>query len=420
MKMMKLSGLEHFSMETISENIGITPLMGVIQHYDWGGHNFIPELIGVDNESKQPFAELWMGAHHRGPSILHLQGNELDLPHLIKQFPEVFLGEKIIRQFGKKLPFLFKILDVNRMLSIQSHPTKAKAEKGFSKENEQGIPHTAPHRNYKDDNHKPEIAVALTDFWLLHGFKPSSKITAILHQVPEFKELAEIFQSKDLFTLYKTIMEWPQKKVNQVLHPLGERLLAALESQELELNQEDYWAALRFKEFTAKQAPIDRGIFSIYLFNLVNLHPGEGIFQAAGIPHAYLRGVTVELMANSDNVFRGGLTSKHVDVSELLDNLIFESVDPQIMSGQSLSETEVAYPSPAPDFELRKIEISKNQIHHNASTNSPSIIILLEGEVIVNDQLKLNKGEILFIPPNLFCTIENKSANATLFKALVP
>jgi mannose-6-phosphate isomerase len=306
------------------------------------------------------------------------------------------------------------------MLSIQSHPTKAAAEIGFKAENEQGVPIAAAHRNYKDDNHKPEVMVALTDFWLLHGFKTPKAIRTAIETVPEFDSLLPLLDQGSIKQLYKTIMEWPQERVNQILMPLSERLLKALEKNELHPDQADYWAAIGFRDMVQSPDKMDRGIFSIYLFNLVTMKPGQAIFQDAGIPHAYLRGVNVELMANSDNVFRGGLTKKHIDVKELMNNLVFDPVSPNIINGEKLSNTETAFRTPAPDFELRKIEIQPKEIHHNASTNSPAILILMEGKVLVNEQFILRRGEILFIPANIFCTIEATEEKSVLYKALVP
>ena len=417
---MQLSDLEHFSMSIISENIGILPLRGKVQHYDWGGQQFIPCLIGQPNDDQKPFAELWMGTHNRGQATLDYQGKTLLLSELIKEYPEVILGRKVIEQFGNQLPFLFKILDVDKMLSIQAHPNKAQAEKGFERENQMGIPRTSSQRNFKDDNHKPEVMFALTEFWLLHGFRPQAAILQSLESVPEFNVLADPLKEKGLQELYKMIMEWPQDRVNTILQPLKDRLLTSLEQNQLHPDQADYWAALGFRDMTPSAKLLDRGIFSIYLLNLVKLQPGQAIFQDAGIPHAYLRGVNVELMANSDNVFRGGLTRKHIDVTTLLDHLIFDPVIPKVISGEKISATETAYPTSAPDFELRRIHIAPHKVHHNAAANSPAIVILIEGEALVNDQLKLNRGEIILIPANIFCTIEARNSGAVLFKAIVP
>ena len=148
----------------------IFPIKGAVQNYAWGGKKFIPKLMGVQNTDNQPFAEIWLGAHQRGPAMLKMDGEDISLTSFLEKNPNA-LSEKVIKQFGKTLPYLFKVLDVNQMLSIQCHPTKKAAEIGYSAEEEAGIPITAFNRNYKDDNHKPEVMVAITEFWLLHGFK---------------------------------------------------------------------------------------------------------------------------------------------------------------------------------------------------------------------------------------------------------
>lgn len=390
----------------------VKPLIGAIQHYAWGGKRFIPELIQMPNPSKQSFAELWMGTHYKGPAIIiNGENQQQELKEYISNQPEI-LGDKIIQNFGVQLPFLFKILDVNAMLSIQSHPTKKQAEIGFKRENEAGIPADASYRNYKDNNHKPELMVALSDFWLLHGFQEEDQIDQILKEVPEFHSLLPFFVDRSIPQLYRVIMEMPQTKVNALLEPLKKRL----ESSNLSKNQAEFWALKAFKEHTTADGNYDRGIFSIFLFNLVFLQKGEGIFQDAGIPHAYLEGVNVELMANSDNVFRGGLTVKHVDVPELMANLVFDPIHPKVIRGQPLSTTETYYPTPAPDFALSQIKLTANQ-KHLETPSSAQIVIVIEGEVKIGQQL-FEKGKIFFAAAGSTYEISTPS-HATLFKAFV-
>lgn len=396
------------------------PIKGAIQDYAWGGIVFIPELLNIDNTSQKKYAELWMGTHNRGTAILEDDAQNRSLKDLITENPRLVLGEKVIAQFGEELPFLFKVLAVRKMLSIQVHPSKAAAVKGFKKENETGIPLTAFHRNYKDDNHKPEVMVALTDFWLLHGFKSIEAIEKIFVDVPELEPLKKHFSKQSIFQLYKTVMEMPQEAIDVLLKPLEVRLSAALNRGELNFSQADYWAALAFKDYT-RDGHYDRGIFSIYFFNLVGLKKGQGIFQDAGIPHAYLEGVNMELMANSDNVFRGGLTPKYVDVPELLEHIVFEPIVPQILEGQQISPLEKVYETPAPDFELSSIKMTSSQNYISSMTDTPEILIVLEGEVEVSNKKAVfsrKKGEIFFVRAG---SIYQMSTNTetTLFKAKV-
>ncbi len=393
---------------------GILPLQGAIQHYDWGGYEFIANLIGAKNIENQPFAELWMGAHTLAPSIA--KETATPLHQLIAQAPQAFLGEKVRTHFGTQLPFLFKVLDVRQMLSIQAHPSKKQAEQGFERENKAGIALNAPNRTYKDANHKPEVMVALTEFWLLHGFRSSAAIDKTLHAVSEFAALRPKFATQNIATLYQYIMEMPQNEVNTLLQPLQKRLAQEAINDK---NSPDFWALRAFQTYARPDGSCDRGIFSFYLFNLVRLQPGEGIYQGAGIPHAYLEGVNMELMSNSDNVFRGGLTSKHIDVPELLKSLIFEPIDPQILTGESLSESETVYFTPAPDFELSRIYVDAKTTHENEQVYAPEILIVLSGKVLVNESLTFQKGDIFYIKPGTNYTISAEEPSI-LYRATVP
>ena len=397
------------------------PIVGIVQNYAWGGNQFIPDLVGKPKSISETYAELWMGTHNRGTAMLENDPENRNLAELIASDPELFLGSSAITKFGLKLPFLFKVLDVSKMLSIQSHPTKKAAIKGFEKENNDGIPLTANHRNYKDDNHKPEVMVALTDFWLLHGFKSIEGISKVLNEVPEFQFLQSHFRDHNIFSLYKYIMRMPQSEVDHLLAPLQKRLIPAFEINALERGHADYWAALAFRDYT-KNGHFDRGIFSVYLFNLVHLKPNQGIFQDAGIPHAYLEGVNMELMANSDNVFRGGLTPKHVDVPELLQHLVFHSIEPNILKGTALSEVEKVFSTPAHDFELSYIHLDAGKKYQQSTTEGPQIWIVMEGEVIVKNELQTfirKRGEIYFVKhASSFEIIASKTAH--LFKAGMP
>ena len=406
----------------------VFPIKGAIQNYAWGGKEFIPKLMGLQNADDQPFAEVWLGAHQRGPAQLMVDGKDVSLKDFIEKNPNA-LGEKVIEKFGKTLPYLFKVLDVNQMLSIQTHPTKKAAEIGFAKEEKAGISITAFNRNYKDDNHKPEVMVALTEFWLLHGFKSLEAIENILKLVPEFKMLLEYYQrilkqqvDNKLFYFYKNLMEISQKLVDEILKPLGERLSLAFSKNEIGKNNPDYWAALAFRDNMLEGGHFDRGIFSIYIFNLVCLQKGEGIFQDAGIPHAYLEGVNMELMANSDNVFRGGLTVKHVDVKELLEHMVFDSVTPNVLTGTEIDQGVKVYKTPAPDFELTRIFLEDSQTYSCTEAKTPETLIVMEGEVIVQSEkedFRLERGGAFFAASGAEYTLVSEGTSV-VFKAAVP
>lgn len=356
---------------------GIYKLTGTVKHYDWGGFSFIPSLLKIVNEKKTPYAEYWMGTHPLGQSVVDTGGST----------------PTELSSIANSLPYLLKVLDVRDMLSIQVHPSKTAAEDGFTRENEEGIPSDAPHRNYKDDNHKPELIVALSDFWLLHGFKPTEELNDVLLNVAELNELLPVFNESGYAGLYKHVMEMPQDEVNRILKPLLDNLADIYKEEEPDKTAEDYWASKAAATFN-KDGNIDRGIFSIYLFNLVHLKKGEAIFQAAGVPHAYLEGQNVEIMANSDNVLRGGLTSKHIDVVELMKHVKCEATYPEIITGDVNEEGEKVYKTLVPDFILSVFELEKGDTV-SFEPVTPEILLLTEGIVEADDDnatVKLQTG----------------------------
>ncbi|MFY9464807.1 MAG: mannose-6-phosphate isomerase, class I [Sediminibacterium sp.] len=397
-------------------NERIFKIKGVVQHYAWGGHSYIPALIGDHNEANKPCAEYWMGAHPSAPSVLHINGEPVSLDQLFKADPAGNLSQAVADRFGE-LPYLFKVLDVHDMLSIQVHPTKEEAEKGFDRENAAGIPLNAPHRNYKDRNHKPEVMVALSDFWLLHGFKSKAALEETLESNAELRILQTLYKKEGARALYQFVMEMDQVDVNILLAPLVKREI--LHEQEGRLNrQQPGWWVAKLYEGKELNTDLDRGIFSIYFFNIVQINPGEAIFQKAGIPHAYLEGQNIELMANSDNVLRGGLTPKHVDVPELMKHTSFEEVIPEVMKGVPAGQGEKIYPCPVPDFGISKIELSAGS-EYEATAVTPEMVIVTEGGAMVNNSLVLKRGEAMVMLPGGHYQVY-ASGNCTLFKAFVP
>jgi mannose-6-phosphate isomerase len=379
-------------------------LQGTVQHYAWGGADYIPALLSVGNDIRIPHAEYWLGAHRSGSALLEEVEGGKDYRKLgvsragvlVKDVKEGFplseyleaqlverLGVYTAERFGR-LPYLLKILDVKDMLSIQVHPSKEAAEFEFAAENERGVALNAPERNYKDDNHKPELMAALGDFWLLHGFKPEEDVIAILASTPELNFLTPVFAVGGYQELYKTVMEMPQEEVNQVLRPLLDRILPLYRDGGLVRSEEHFWAARAALTYNEKER-VDRGIFSIYFFNLLNLHQGEAIFQDAGMPHAYLEGQNVEIMANSDNVLRGGLTPKHVDVPELLKHVRFEATRPRIIVGDRDAGHITVYATPAPDFELSRISLMAGE-SVTVKARSTEIYLVLEGSLGVIEE----------------------------------
>lgn len=379
---------------------GIYPLKGVVKYFDWGGTRFIPALLKTDNAEGRPFAEYWMGTHPLGHSSVVT--------------PD---GEQPLASVTGTLPFLLKVLDVKDMLSIQVHPPKEAAAIEFARENAAGIPLDSPQRNYKDANHKPELMVALSDFWLLHGFKPTEELVYTLLNVVELRELLPVFNESGYNGLYKHIMEMPQEEVNRILQPLLDNLSSTYTDSKPDRYDEDFWVAKAAKKFV-KEGNIDRGIFSIYLFNLVHLKKGEGIFQDDGVPHAYLEGQNVEIMANSDNVLRGGLTTKHIDVKELLKHVKCEATYPEVISGEQLRDHLVRYPVPVPDFQLEKIELSVEENFSSIATNA-EVLLLTNGELKVNETgLLLQPGHpVAVVLPGTVYNLKGIASSSVIFRA---
>ncbi len=403
------------------------------KHYDWGGYQYIPDLLGIENATRRPFAELWIGAHAKAPSEVELATGPEPLDKLIAEDPEAILGQAAKARFGGRLPYLFKILDVHKMLSIQAHPTLAQARAGFARENAEGIRLEAGHRNYKDDNHKPEIGVALTEFWMLHGFRPLEQIAETLGHTPELGALMPDFPQRLaaaghhhdtrrslLRELYSRVMTIPQEQVDSLLNPLLSRLQA---KTTFDKNTPDYWAVRAAENFPLPGGHRDRGIFSVYLLNLIHMQPGQGTFQPAGVLHAYLEGVNVELMANSDNVLRGGLTTKHVDVPELLNILTFEGGTPEIFDGHPVSAQERVYRTPAEEFELRRIALPAHGRYAGEATYGPKTLLVLQGSVrltAASRDVSLARGSIVLVPSGTEFVLETSADDLVVFQAGLP
>ena len=412
------------------------PLVAAPRNYAWGGRTYIPDLLGLDNSGGQPFAELWMGAHPRAPAVAQVDGARITLDRLVAFDPFLTLGSDAALRFAGRLPYLFKVLDVRDMASIQAHPSKAQAEEGFSRENEAGIPLDAANRNYRDDNHKPEVHVVLTDFWMLHGFKPLEEIGAFLSSVPEMASIMPDFvgrvtaaaadsagRAAALRDLYAHVMTMPQPVADGILNPLVARLEAEEARGALVREDPGFWALRAARTFPLPDGHRDRGIISIYLLNLVHLKPGQGTFQPAGTLHAYLEGVNVECMANSDNVLRGGLTPKHVDVPELLSTLSFRDGRPSILEGRATSEASREYETPAEEFSLERIEVSQGVPYSGGREHSADCLIVIEGSAAIiaaGRALTLSRGGICMVPAGVPYSLAARAPKAVLFKAGVP
>ena len=392
-------------------------LHGIHRHYEWGGQSFIPQLMHVDNAIGKPFAEYWMGAHPSAPAMVATAEGAMALDQMIQENKLEFLGASIADRFGS-LPYLFKILDVKKMLSIQVHPSKENAEKGFLKEQLAGIAIDAPHRNYKDQNHKPEVMVALSDFWLLHGFMPAIALKERLTSLAPLESLLPIFGQDDYAGLYSYFMRLDQAAADAILKPLMEIAVQEVAAGKVDKTHPHWWAN-QYYGGVVPTSNIDKGILSIYILNIVQVPTYQGVFQGAGLLHAYLEGQNIELMANSDNVLRGGLTPKHIDIEELLQHIQFEPTYPSILKGDLINSNELQFPCPVPDFGLTKIQLRGGETYTN-ETNSLELFLVLQGDVQL-EGIELKPGELAAVKAGSAYHIQSTgSETAVIFKSFVP
>ena len=356
----------------------INKIIGSVKKYAWGGFHFLPNLLGENNRKKEPWAEYWLGTHHLGMATM----KDTQRP----------LASTLDPSIGGELPFLFKVLDVREMLSIQVHPTKNHAEMGFARENQAGIAIDAFERTYRDKNHKPELMVALSEFWLLQGFKTTAEVAKVLTKIEELSPLLPHLLHGGMEHLFGYVMAADQEEINMILKPLGKRIKPLFESGTLKKSSIDYWAAKAFLTFNRKGF-CDRGIISLYLMNLVKLNPGEGIYQSPGVLHAYLEGQNIECMANSDNVIRGGLTQKFIDQHELIKVVNHRSQKPMIIYPIGMDNGLSNYPIPINEFQVHLFQGGGSQVANNGKA---SIAICLSGSVLLSQgesNLSLGPGE---------------------------
>ena len=394
-------------------------LKNTIQNYAWGSLTAIPELLGKQKPSLEPQAELWMGAHPKALSLVFWEGKWQPLTELIATYPQEILGNNVAMAFDGKLPYLFKVLAAARPLSIQAHPSLNQAREGFEKEVARGIAMDAPIRNYKDDNHKPECICALSPFWALCGFRNISEILALMKKscpLSLSRELERLRKQPDsigLKAFFTGLMNLDAPRKKQVV---AEAVQNA--DQYSEENLTFSWMTRLADEY-----PDDIGIFGPLLLNLVKLNPGEALFLPAGELHAYLEGVGLEVMANSDNVLRGGLTPKHVDVPELLKVLNFKTRPIKILKAETKINNERAYASEADEFVLSVISTSANNPHQSSAARSVEIMLCTEGMASIKDNgtqeiIHIKKGDSVVVPAAVIgYTISGK---ALIYKAAVP
>jgi mannose-6-phosphate isomerase len=361
-----------------------------LQNYAWGSKTALTELYGIENPEGLPMAELWMGAHPKSPSTVAINGEAHSLREVIDADKAATLGKAVAERFGE-LPFLFKVLCADQPLSIQVHPSKTAAEEGFARENAAGIPLSAAERNYKDANHKPELVYALTSFQAMNGFRELHEIVSLFEPVagahPQIAHFLENANEANLAKLFATLLSLQDDAKSRAIGVLK----SALNSREAEP-----WQTIKS---IAADYPDDSGLFSPLLLNVITLQPGEAMFLFAETPHAYLKGVALEVMANSDNVLRAGLTPKFIDIPELLANLKFQAKPAATLLTQPQRDGETLnFPIPVDDFAFAIHALSATP--QSLAQNSAALLFCIEGQAVIEksgQQLVLKPGESCFI-----------------------
>lgn len=351
-------------------------LDGVIRNYAWGSQVDIARLQGREHPTELPEAEEWFGAHPTAPSILD-DGRPLD--DAIASEPVPLLGQRALDRFGPRLPFLLKLLAADQPLSLQAHPNSRQAHSGHQRERRIGI--DTAFRNYVDGNHKPELVVALTDFRALCGFRnPLASADGIeALGVPSLEGL--VCTLRDERTgLRRAVTDLLGLGRDECREIIDQAVKAAATNPPAEGTASAEVAAVLVE--LAHHYPDDPGVLVGMLLNRLLLRAGEAVYMPAGNLHAYLKGLCVEIMAASDNVLRGGLTNKRVDVPELLRVLDFRTMD-EPRAAVSEDGPVRTWPVPIDDFALRRVQAGTEP--HVFDIDGPRICLCTGGSVRVSD-----------------------------------
>jgi len=369
-------------------------LRGALRTYAWGSRTAIAEFTGRPVPAAHPEAELWFGAHPGDPAWLKTAQGETSLLEVLVADPEGQLGAASRARFGDVLPFLVKVLAADEPLSLQAHPSADQAVEGYLREERMGIPVSSPVRNYRDTSHKPELLVALQSFEALAGFRQASRTTELLRALavsdldPFIDLLTDQSDADGLRALFTTWITAPQPDIDVLVPAVLDGAIQYVSSGATEF-QSEAKTVLELGE----RYPGDAGVLAALLLNRISLAPGEAIFLPAGNLHAYLRGVGVEVMANSDNVLRGGLTPKHVDVPELLRVLDFTPTTEERLRAQTRREgPELIYETPTDEFAVALLTLDGDDLGHEIDAPSrhegPQILLCTEGAATVHGKSK--------------------------------
>lgn len=382
-------------------------LRGALRTYAWGSRTAIAEFTGRPSPTPHPEAELWLGAHPGDPARLMSDDGETSLLEVISSDAEGQLGAATRHRFGDALPFLAKVLAADEPLSLQAHPSAAQAAEGYAREDRLGIPINGPARNYRDRSHKPELIVALGPFEALAGFRPAAGSVELMQALavpaldPYIGLLSGQSDADGLRALFTTWITAPQPQLDVLVPTVLDGAVNYIRS-----GQTTFAAEAKTLLELGERYPGDAGVLAAMLLNRISLDEGQGIFLPAGNLHAYLHGMGFEVMANSDNVLRGGLTPKHVDVPELLRVLDFTPnaevvIEPRVV-GDGL---ELVYETPAPEFAVSVLSLDGEHLGHEvdapARHDGPQVLLCTEGSVAVHAKsstLTLERGASAWVP----------------------
>lgn len=349
----------------------LAPLHNRVRSYAWGSPTDLADLLGVPNPSGEPQAELWIGAHPAAPSEIEVDGARRRLDEVIAERPAELLGVEVLARFGPRLPFLLKVLAAARPLSLQCHPSAEEARLGFERENRAGVPLTSPQRIFRDPHPKPELIAAVGPFRALRGFRPIAETLALFAPLglgdlaPSIEALAEQRDAAALARLYGELMRSSAGERRGILEAAVRGAIAHRDRDPA------YVWLLRLHELY----PDDIAVLTPLFLNLIELAPDEALFLPAGEPHMYLEGMGVELMASSDNVIRGGLTDKYVDVPMLLETLTFAPGAPEVLRPQRRAPGQRSYPTHAPEMQLSIIDVPKGEVIEVHERGGPDVLL---------------------------------------------
>ncbi|MGH3310656.1 MAG: mannose-6-phosphate isomerase, class I [Streptomyces sp.] len=400
-------------------------LTNTVRPYAWGSTTTLPDFLGTP-PTGEPQAELWMGAHPGAPSRLDRGHGAQALSDVIAADPEGELGPAAVHAFGPRLPFLLKLLAAAAPLSLQVHPDLAQARQGFAEEEARGVPLDAADRNYKDANHKPELICALTPFDGLCGFRRAAEAADLLSMldVDGLKPYVDVLRATpESAALREVLTALLTADRDEIAGTVAEAAEAARRLADGAGNAGPYARSYAVYASLAPHYPGDPGVIAAMLLNYVRLRPGEALYLGAGVPHAYLDGLGVEIMANSDNVLRCGLTPKHVDVSELLRVVKFEPSDPGVLRPEAGPGGEERYEVPIDEFRLSRHVLAPGAATRPLDARTPQVLLCTDGHVVLRGldpggpgELTLERGQSAFVRAG---EQVGASGDGTIFRATV-